>query len=515
MERGQRCTHYTRGIQNLSILNATIASKPTEGERYIVLLLLSSHKMAIFIPLFPLLSCSRKSFKNVVATLRNHLKNKHPFLLKSTEEGPKKAPLSKEGTGSVAELVTCNIRQEPLSKAGAEKKLIKFMITSVQPFTLVEEEEFREYVRFLSQGSKLAELPSARTVRRRIAEQFKECKGNLTLEMANNDSKISCVIDCWTSANQIPFQGVVAMWISEEWELETRLIDLTHLPGSHTGANIAESFSSVLDEYGIWKKLLAVTTDNASNMDTMFKKLDEYAEVKDSLFNSKDLRIRCLAHILNLSCKDIINAVSDRSAKEQAEEQDDLSDGSEQDEDTCSGNNKRSDCFLVRLRRSIEKIRGSPQRRNIFRKQCEEMNIKPKELVLDVSTRWNTTLAMLCRVLELKEPWRRTIQKIPKLRRYLITMDDWLKVEALIRVLEPFKQATEMLSITHSPTISHTSAVYQMLFDHLETTMDNTGDKRSLDLSENWLRDAVAKGFEKLKKYYPSSDGMAYFVSTG
>lgn len=436
-------------------------------------------------------------------------------MLKSAEEGLSKSNLNKEETGKLAQLVAGAQRQEPLSKLGAEKKLIKFMITSVQPFTLVEEEEFREYVMFLSQGSKLTELPSARTVRRRVAEQFKEYKGNLTQEMTSNDSKISCVIDCWTSANQIPFQGVVATWISKDWELKTRLIDLTHLPGSHTGANIAESFSSVLEEYGIWNKLLAVTTDNASNMDTMFKKLDKYAEGKDSLFNSKDLRIRCLAHIINLACKDIINAVSASSTKDLSEEQDDLSDGSEPDEDKCAGNSKQNNCFLVRLRRSIEKIRGSPQRRSIFRKQCEDMNIKPKELLLDVSTRWNSTLAMLCRVQELKEPWRRTIQKIPKLRRYLINIDEWLKVEALMRVLEPFKQATEMLSITHSPTISHTSAVYQMLFDHLEATMDYTGDKRSLDSGEDWLRTAVAKGFEKLKKYYPSSDGMAYFVSTG
>jgi hypothetical protein len=135
-------------------------------------------------------------------------------MLKSAKEGLSKAALSKEGKGSVAQLAARTTRQEPLSKLGAEKKLIKFMITSVQPFTLVEEEEFKEYVQFLSQGSKFTELASARTVRRRVSEQFQDYKRNLTQEITNNDSKLSCVIDCWTSANQIPSQGGVALWIS-------------------------------------------------------------------------------------------------------------------------------------------------------------------------------------------------------------------------------------------------------------------------------------------------------------
>jgi hypothetical protein len=60
-------------------------------------------------------------------------------------------------------------------------------------------------------------------------------------------------------------------------KLETRLIDLTRLPGSHTGANIAESFSSVLDEYGIWNKLLAVATDiMASHLDDPFSNFSKF-----------------------------------------------------------------------------------------------------------------------------------------------------------------------------------------------------------------------------------------------
>jgi len=50
--------------------------------------------------------------------------------------------------------------------------------------------------------------------------------------------------------------------------------------------------------------VLAITTDNASNNDTFFKRLAEMCEEENINFGNKTQHVRCCAHILNLSAQD-------------------------------------------------------------------------------------------------------------------------------------------------------------------------------------------------------------------
>lgn len=94
------------------------------------------------------------------------------------------------------------------------------------------------------------------------------------------------------------------------------VVDLTVLNGSHTGKRIAKSFWYVLKEFGISEKLLSATADNASNMDTMFEELESLALAEDVVFDPKNYRIRCFAHIMNLACKDMIQSIGDCESAE-------------------------------------------------------------------------------------------------------------------------------------------------------------------------------------------------------
>lgn len=88
------------------------------------------------------------------------------------------------------------------------------------------------------------------------------------------------MVDCWTSANQWAFQGIVVQGISKNWELISIALDLTILEGSHTGINLASQFMKVLEEFSIVKKVHSITTDNASNMDTFFTNFEEQMKIK-------------------------------------------------------------------------------------------------------------------------------------------------------------------------------------------------------------------------------------------
>jgi hypothetical protein len=66
---------------------------------------------------------------------------------------------------------------------------------------------------------------------------------------------------------------VVAHFVSEDNLLETLVMDLLELQGSHDGDNIASHLVKVLEEWGVISKPGYVVMDNASNNDTMMKQL--------------------------------------------------------------------------------------------------------------------------------------------------------------------------------------------------------------------------------------------------
>jgi hypothetical protein len=102
--------------------------------------------------------------------------------------------------------------------------------------------------------------------------------------------------------------------------------------------------------------------DNASNNDTMKAELDAALR---ALISDGIVQLRCFDHILNLSAKCCI-----------AESKD----------------------MLSTIRKMIVGIRKSGKKRKLLAETCQKLNLKHKNLILDVETRWN----MLKRLLELK-----------------------------------------------------------------------------------------------------------------
>ncbi len=68
-------------------------------------------------------------------------------------------------------------------------------------------------------------------------------------------SKISFTLDAWTSSNYIPFLGITAHWISDNWKLKNTIIDFVKLEGPHSGKNIKEVFLNSLNNLGITTKV--------------------------------------------------------------------------------------------------------------------------------------------------------------------------------------------------------------------------------------------------------------------
>jgi hypothetical protein len=88
------------------------------------------------------------------------------------------------------------------------------------------------------------------------------------------------------------------------------LIGFEPLTGIHSGRNMATVVHNVLERFKITNRLFCITTDNASNNGVMRRELEDILGglERESSWNSDATKIPCMAHVLQLVVKAILNA---------------------------------------------------------------------------------------------------------------------------------------------------------------------------------------------------------------
>lgn len=150
----------------------------------------------------------------------------------------------------------------------------------------------------------VAHVISDKTVQADIMAKFGEKMLEVKARLASIPGKISITMDGWTSKNVLSFVAIRAHWLDTEWNYQTTLLDFAKVEGEHSGYKLKTLFEDCLTRFDIpFSKIMGITVDNATNNDTFFFWLEEMglkAEVN---------QIRCLAHIMNLSVKDMLKAL--------------------------------------------------------------------------------------------------------------------------------------------------------------------------------------------------------------
>jgi hypothetical protein len=102
--------------------------------------------------------------------------------------------------------------------------------------------------------------------------------------------------------------------VSADWELQKNVIELRLIEVKHTGQNIAEKISFVIEKFGLIDKIFSVTLDNASYnakaMETLTPLFTGYLgsdpTPTPSDPNKRTYHLvhqRCACHIINLIVK--------------------------------------------------------------------------------------------------------------------------------------------------------------------------------------------------------------------
>ncbi|KAK9321352.1 hypothetical protein V1517DRAFT_176180 [Lipomyces orientalis] len=147
--------------------------------------------------------------------------------------------------------------------------IVKWMVATSKLFTEVESDYFRAIFKCIPGLSPL--FKSASTATTRILELYMSQKSELKSELATTAIDVSICVDGWTSPTKSAMFAIVAHCVTEEWNAREAVLHIAEVHGSHTGVALAEEVLRCLQFYGITNKLIAVTSDNASNNAVLMK----------------------------------------------------------------------------------------------------------------------------------------------------------------------------------------------------------------------------------------------------
>ncbi|EED11685.1 conserved hypothetical protein [Talaromyces stipitatus ATCC 10500] len=316
--------------------------------------------------------------------------------------------------------------------------LLRWVIETQQPFTVVEHPTWKELLKSLNAN---CPIKTADTLRNRVQSEYSSWRNRLKQDLADTCRSISLSLDIWTSDNQISFLAVVGHWLTPEFKLREDLLEFKEIDGLHSGENLSTIVKSVLEAFQIEHKLLTITGDNAGNnltlCDYLHADLLKDFDEEDSPFRMKPLMrfrgrnsfIGCLAHILNLICKDILVSLKTGTVRDAHVILDEMPSQKDHSPETLISTKGA----IVKIRLLALWISNSPQRRQAWK------DISPcKQINYDIDTRWNSTYNMVSEALRLRKEVTQFIREHPDIREMQPTDSDWSTLRQIQKVLKPF-----------------------------------------------------------------------------
>lgn len=446
-----------------------------------------------------LFKCKRCSWSSTDSARRGSTTNLATHLYK-------KHRIKQESTIPSSSMTTLDQFVRPSEpKLDMEQALLRLVVETMQPFTVVEQPTFKAL--FDAAGLSLP-IRSADTLRNLIQADFVEKRSNLQRDLAVSCSTVALSLDLWASEHEKPIVGIIGHWITPDFEKREELLEFTEIHEAHSRENLTEVFLPMLEELQIAQKLLTVTGDNAGNSKTLCDSLHAellktYGDENDQSrlkplmqFRGRDSFIPCLAHIINLVCADILQALKAGTVREANKTLDDL----EAQKTQSFANTFTTKSAIVKIRLLVLWIARSPERRREWRKVSPS-----KQISYDVDTRWNSTFTMISEALHLRKEATQFTQSCPDVHALQLHDNEWSRLQQMYKVLRPFCDHTNTASKTF-PTIVESLHIFWNLDDILDDIKKAEGD-----MPED-VQNAVGAGIQKLGSFM--NGNILYYVTS-
>jgi hypothetical protein len=274
--------------------------------------------------------------------------------------------------------------------------LLRWIICYQLPFSIVEDDDFKTLIAALNP---LYKLPSRQTISIKIQSIYEKQCESIKEYFKNHNSKVSLTTDVWTACTNQAYMSITLHWIDNEWKMHRILLDLIPLHERHTGTILANTIYTTINYFGLGEKIIAVTTDNASNMNVFGREFTQL--LLNNHGNTLFRHIRCAAHILNLIVKDGLNeaGLSIKKARE----------------------------FMITIRSS----------QVLFEELKDIFDMKKRNFLvpeIDVTTRWNSTYMMIEKLRKIRDMTDILVVSNPLLNNIYPNDDDWKELNVSINI---------------------------------------------------------------------------------
>lgn len=340
----------------------------------------------------------------------------------------------------------------------AKELTVGWIVTANLPFTAPSNPYLRRMLD-LHDALLAKEVPwSRQLVRDTMRKLFEVKKGVISSQLQKAVTRISFSFDLWTSPNRYAFLGLHAHYLDASYQVQSRLLALRRVWGSHSGDNQAATIYDILGEYGIRDRTGAGVCDNASSNDTCLASL--YRQLYPAMAEEdiRNHRTRCFGHILNLAARaflwgedpDLFEREAFTEAAFQVEERE------------LRLWRKRG--AVGKLHNIVRFVRASPQRRELMKSLAcdqndedgyqlfeEERAAIDLELMQNNETRWNSTFLMIQRAIRKREhidhfiAYLETKTSEPRQRvpvQDQLSPQDWLLLAEIQSLLKPLHEIT-------------------------------------------------------------------------
>lgn len=346
-------------------------------------------------------------------------------------------------------------------QARADALATVWIAKSMRPFNIMNDKYFRKYARFLNSVQGHLKTIKPWKARANVEIVAAELREKLKEEIAVDCDYYTASADIWTSRSKHAFISFTLHYLSTNFDLKNWVLEIRLLPGKHDGRRIASCLEKIMIWWGLPKeKCVLFLRDGASNG----RKACDLLDMKS---------MDCLAHLLHLIVgAGITKKKADKSAKA-------MMSAAKTDKDFDAALEQKAceavDAFIAescetsradldKLRSTIDKFRKLA---NFFSHSIKALDClrdlqgKSKSLLpqTDCATRWNSTYAMLLRMIEIRSSLDAFFEYAAQTGEFSYstaeqpTAEHWLTIRCLVILLKPFADATDGLGGQKYPTL--------------------------------------------------------------
>ncbi|XP_038129201.1 E3 SUMO-protein ligase ZBED1-like [Cyprinodon tularosa] len=291
--------------------------------------------------------------------------------------------------------------------------------------------------------------PSRNTIMSKI-QQLYDSERNPKGDVLVGAEHIALTGDHWTSVSNHNYLGVTAHIIDCEWKLQSFALAMLKTEARHHADNCTQQFLTVAEAWGVQPRITTVGTDSARNMIAAARKLPYQ-------------HMPCVAHMLHRSISVCLT-----------------------DSGFCD--------TLAKCRKIVGHFKHSPANTEELHQQQTQLGQVNQSLIQDVSTRWNSSLAMISRLLENQEAIKATLSR-QKHKLTMLKTSEWDKLQRLKTVLEPCSYVScsvVLPALCHLYRTMEVSDEDPAYIGKFKTAFKKDLSERQANLNNGWLNIASA-----------------------